>query len=317
MKPAWDLSDGTMNNTTCNNILWPGPVNNVFIVYSALLLVLGLLLNSVALWVFCHRMHQWTETRVYMTNLAVADLCLLCSLPFVLYSLKYDVSDTPICQLSQGIYLVNRYMSISLVTAIAVDRYVAVRHPLRARELRSPGQAAAVCVTLWVIVITSLVVRWRLGVQEGGFCFGNQGRHNFSTSAFSLLGFYLPLAIVVFCSLQVVTVLARRPVTDVGQAEATRKATHMVWANLVVFIVCFLPLHVVLTVQVSLNLHTCAVRHTFSRALSITAKLSDTNCCLDAVCYYYMAKEFQEASKPATSSTKPHKSQDCQSPSLT
>lgn len=306
-----------MNNTTCNNTLWPDSVNNVFIAYSALLLVLGLLLNSAALWVFCYRMHQWTETRVYMTNLAVADFCLLCSLPFVLYSLKNSTSDTPICQLSQGIYLVNRYMSISLVTAIAVDRYVAVRHPLRARELRSPGQAAAVCVTLWVIVVTSLVVRWRLGIQEGGFCFRNQGRHNYSTLAFPLLGFYLPLAIVVFCSLQVVTVLARRPVTDAGQAEATRKATRMVWANLIVFVVCFLPLHVVLTVQVSLSLHTCAVRNTFSRALAITAKLSDTNCCLDAVCYYYMAKEFQEASKLATSSNKPHKSQDSQSLSLT
>ncbi|GAB1285262.1 G-protein coupled receptor 35 [Apodemus speciosus] len=304
-----------MNNTTCNNT--PSSVNNVFIAYSALLLVLGLMLNSVALWVFCRRMHQWTETRVYMTNLAVADLCLLCSLPFMLYSLKYTVSDTPICQLSQGIYLVNRYMSISLVTAIAVDRYVAVRHPLRARELRSPGQAAAVCVALWVIVVTSLVARWRLGIQEGGFCFRNQGRHNYNTSAFPLLGFYLPLAIVVFCSLQVVTVLARRPVTDVGQAEATRKATRMVWANLVVFIVCFLPLHVVLTVQMSLSLNTCAVRNIFSYALAITAKLSDTNCCLDAVCYYYMAKEFQEASKPATSSNKPHKSQDSQSLSLT
>lgn len=307
-----------MNSTTCNSTLtWPASVNNFFIIYSALLLVLGLLLNSVALWVFCYRMHQWTETRIYMTNLAVADLCLLCSLPFVLYSLKYSSSDTPVCQLSQGIYLANRYMSISLVTAIAVDRYVAVRHPLRARELRSPRQAAAVCVALWVIVVTSLVVRWRLGMQEGGFCFSSQTRRNFSTTAFSLLGVYLPLAIVVFCSLQVVTVLSRRPAADVGQAEATQKATHMVWANLAVFVICFLPLHVVLTVQVSLNLNTCAARDTFSRALSITGKLSDTNCCLDAICYYYMAREFQEASKPATSSNTPHKSQDSQILSLT
>lgn len=306
-----------MNNTNCNILPWPAAVNYVFTIYLVLLLVLGLLLNGLALWVFCYRMHQWTETRVYMTNLAVADVCLLCSLPFVLYSLKHSTSDTPICQLSQGIYLVNRYMSISLVTAIAVDRYVAVRHPLRARELRSPRQAVAVCVALWVIVVTSLVLRWRLGIQEGGFCFSSQNRYNFSTTAFSLLGFYLPLAIVAFCSLQVVTALARRPATDVGQAEATQKATRMVWANLAVFIICFLPLHLILTVQVSLNLHTCAARNIFSRALAITAKLSDINCCLDAICYYYMAKEFQEASLPATASGTPHKSQDSQSLSLT
>lgn len=306
-----------MNNTNCSILPWPAAVNHIFTIYLVLLLVLGLLLNGLALWVFCYRMHQWTETRVYMTNLAVADVCLLCSLPFVLYSLKYSTSDTPICQLSQGIYLVNRYMSISLVTAIAVDRYVAVRHPLRARELRSPRQAGAVCVALWVIVVTSLVLRWRLGIQEGGFCFSSQNRYNFSTTAFSLLGFYLPLAIVVFCSLQVVTALARRPATDVGQVEATQKATRMVWANLAVFIICFLPLHLILTVQVSLNLHTCTARNIFSRALTITAKLSDINCCLDAICYYYMAKEFQDASLRATASSTPHKSQDTQSLSLT
>lgn len=306
-----------MNNTNCSAPVWSAAVNYVFIVHLVLLLVLGLLLNGLALWVFCYRMQQWTETRVYMTNLAVADLCLLCSLPFMLHSLNHSTSDTPICQLSQGIYLVNRYMSISLVTAIAVDRYVAVRHPLRARELRSPRQAAAVCVALWVTVVTSLVVRWRLGIQEGGFCFSSQNRYSFSTNIFSLLGFYLPLAVVVFCSLQVVTVLARRPATDLGQAEATRKATRMVWANLVVFIVCFLPLHVVLTLQVALSFHTCAARDIFNRVLIITSKLSNANCCLDAICYYYMAKEFQDASLPATASGTPHKSQDSQSLSLT
>ncbi|XP_049981977.1 G-protein coupled receptor 35 [Alexandromys fortis] len=304
-------------NATCNSDnLWPNALYYVFGVYLVLLLVLGLLLNGLALWVFCCRMRQWTETRVYMTNLAVADLCLLCSLPFVLHSLKHT-SDTPVCQLSQGIYLANRYMSISLVTVIAVDRYVAVRHPIRARELRSPRKAAAVCLALWVVVLSSLVVRWHLGLQEGGFCFRNYGRHGFSTIAFSLLGFYLPLAIVVFCSLQVVTALGQRPATDVVQVEVTRRATHMIWANLAVFIICFLPLHVVLTVKFSLGLSTCAAHFTFSRALSITGKLSDANCCLDAICYYYMAKEFQDASMSALSSSTPHKSQDSQSLTLT
>lgn len=302
-------------NTTCGDLEWPDPVNYVFYIYSLLLLVLGLLLNGLALGVFCCRLHQWTETRIYMTNLAVADLCLLCSLPFMLYSLKHT-SDTPICQLSQGIYLVNRYMSISLITIIAMDRYVAVRHPMRARELRSPRQAAAVCVALWVVVVSSLLVRWHLGLQEGGFCFRNPNKH-ISTIIFSLLGFYLPLAIVVFCSLQVVTALAQRPTTDVGQAEATHKATRMVWANLVVFIICFLPLHVVLTVQIFMSPDTCAARHTFSRALTITGKLSDINCCLDAICYYYMAKEFQDATVATTSSSTPYKSQDSQILTLT
>ncbi|XP_003798327.1 G-protein coupled receptor 35 [Otolemur garnettii] len=284
------------------------PLGQFSYIYLGTLLVLGLLLNGLALWVFCHRMQQWTETRIYMTNLAVADLCLLCTMPFVLYSLKDTSGDTPLCQLSQATYLANRYMSISLVTAIAVDRYMAVRHPLRTRGFRSPRQATAVCALLWVLVISSLVARWVLGMQEGGFCFTNRSRHHNSTVVFSLVGFYLPLAVLVFCSLQVVTALAQRPATDTGQAEATCRAVRMVWANLAVFVVCFLPLHVVLTVRAALGLQPCAA---LECALFFTSKLSDANCCLDAICYYYTAKEFQEASSLAvTPSAKAHKSQD-------
>ncbi|KAM6152750.1 G-protein coupled receptor 35 [Erethizon dorsatum] len=256
-------------------------------------------------------MPQWTETRVYMTNLAVSDFFLLCSLPFMLFSLQ-DTKDTLRCQLSQAIYMVNRYMSISLVTAIAVDRYLAVRHPLHARRLRSPGQAVAVCLALWVLVVGSLLLRLHLGQQEGGFCFRSHSRHNFSSTTFSLLGFYLPLAVLVFCSLQVVMALAQRPAAETGQAEATRKATRMIWANLIVFIVCFLPLHVVLTMQVAMRPSSCAVRKAFSLALSITSQLSNANCCLDAICYYYMAKEFKDASARPTA----HRSQDSQSLTL-
>ncbi|KAB0403640.1 hypothetical protein E2I00_000337 [Balaenoptera physalus] len=229
-----------------------------------------------------------------MANLAVSDLCLLCALPFFLHFLN-STTDTPLCQLSQGIYLANRYMSISLVTAIAVDRYVAVRHPLRARGLRSPRQAVAVCAVLWVLVLGSLVLRWFLDMQDGGFCFSSRSGQNSYTMVFSLLGFYLPLAVL-------------RPAADAGQEEATRKASRMVLANLAVFVVCYLPFHVVLTLRMAMGLHTCAIR----LALRITSRLSDANCCLDAICYYFMVKEFQEASAltalPARA--KAHKSRD-------
>uniref|UniRef100_A0A8I3Q536 G protein-coupled receptor 35 n=1 Tax=Canis lupus familiaris TaxID=9615 RepID=A0A8I3Q536_CANLF len=298
-------------NGTCAR---PHPtwVENVDRTYTGALLVLGLLLNGLALWVLCCRMRPWTETRVYMVNLAAADLCLLCALPFFLHSLK-DTTDTVSCQLSQGIYLANRYLSIGLITAIAVDRYVAVRHPLCARGLRSPRQAAAVCAALWVLVGSSLVLRWALGVQEGGFCFRNPARQSAGTTLFSLLGFYPPLAVLGFCSLQVVAALAERPASGPHQAQATRRATRMVWANLAVFVLCFLPFHVVLTVYAAAGRPTPALCY----ALYVTGKLSDANCCLDAIGYYFVAKEFQEATLLASVPVaKAHRTQDSLSVTL-
>ncbi|KAG8508263.1 G-protein coupled receptor 35 [Galemys pyrenaicus] len=273
---------------------WP---DHMLRAYSGTLLALGLLLNGAALWVLCCRLPRWTETRVYMVNLAAADLCLLCALPFLLRSLRLPAGDSLFCQLSQAVFLVNRYMSVSLVTAIALDRYLALRHPLWARRLRSPGRAGAVCAGLWLLVASSLGVRWWLGRQEGGFCFSSSAREHSSGSVFSLLGFYPPLAVVVFCSLQVLAALARRPATDAAQAEATRKATRMVWANLLVFVVCFLPLHLVLTVRLAWGRGFCPLEY----ALLVTSSLSNANCCLDAVCYYFVAREFQEVSAPRSS----------------
>ncbi|XP_049628851.1 G-protein coupled receptor 35 [Suncus etruscus] len=274
--------------------------------YTGLLLALGLPLNALALWVFCCRLPRWTATHVYMVNLAVADLCLLCTLPTLLFS-KYL---TPLlCYICQGCYLANRYMSISLIMAISLDRYVGVQHPLWARSLRSPGRALALCLLLWVLVGGSLGLRVILASSTGATCLFDALTQDPQPAIFSLLGFYLPLAVLAFCSLRVGAALAQRPVADPGQVEATHKASRMVWANLAVFVACFLPLHLVLTVYLALGpkQHTCALKS----ALFVTSKFSDANGCLDAVCYYYSAKEFQEVSVwPMVCSSKAHPNQD-------
>ncbi|XP_055964322.1 G-protein coupled receptor 35 [Sorex fumeus] len=297
-----------MDNSSCGPCQFrgPGPSQAIHYAYTGLLLALGLPLNALALWVFCCRMPRWTTTHVYMVNLATADLCLLCTLPLLLR--PGHLALLP-CHVSQGCYLANRYMSISLVMALALDRYVAVRHPLRARGLRSPRRALALCAALWVLVTGSLALRGLLGARTNSTCFFGTSEQEPKIVAFSLLGFYLPLAVLVFCSLQVGTALAQRPAADAGQAEATRKAARMVWANLAVFLACFLPLHLVLSVYLALGpgRHTCA----FKCAFFITSKFSDANGCLDAICYYYSAKDFQNASgRPAPLNTKTHKSQD-------
>ena len=110
------------------------------------------------------------------------------------------------------------------------------------------------------------------------------------------------------------TALTQGPKANPGQAEATRKASRMVLANLAVFVVCFLPFHVVLTMHMALGLQTCAIK----MAIQITSRLSDANCCLDAICYYFMAKDFQEASVSTTSpSAKAHKTKDSMTMTLT
>ncbi|XP_044531602.1 G-protein coupled receptor 35-like [Gracilinanus agilis] len=271
-------------------------------VYTGTLLVLGIVFNVVALWVFCCRMRrkQWTETVIYMSNLAVADLCLLCALPIMIYSQRQiKQEDTVLCQVSQSIYLINRYMSISIITAISVDRYVAIQFPMQAKRLRSPGLSAIICALLWVLVIASTVTRMAWQIQYGGFCFLNENAKGSKTTLFSLLGFFIPLVILTFCSVQVIVKLVRKTKTDAREKRAIHKAIWIISANLLVFVACFLPLHVTLSIRLIMEPKTCSSLKIWRYAITITSRLSSANCCLDAICYYFVAKEFQDASAQA------------------
>ncbi|XP_020827893.1 G-protein coupled receptor 35 isoform X2 [Phascolarctos cinereus] len=267
-------------------------------VYISILLVLGIVFNALALWVFCCRMRKkWMETVIYMTNLAVADFCLLCVLPLMLYSLKYSrQEDTVLCQISQSIYLVNSYMSISIIAMIAVDRYVAIRFPMLAKRLRSPGCSAIICAVLWVLVIISIASRLAWQVKDGGFCFSNENIYGSKTFIFSILGFFIPLIILTFCSIQVIVSLVRKKKTDAQEKKVIQKAIWIISANLLIFLVCFLPIHVALNIRRIVEPRTCSSITMWKNVIFITSRLSNANCCLDAICYYFVAKEFQEAS---------------------
>ncbi|XP_001373845.1 G-protein coupled receptor 35-like [Monodelphis domestica] len=266
--------------------------------YLVILLVLGTALNVLALWVFCCRMRRWTEMRVYMANLAGADCCLLLSLPVVLYTMNRDHWEGSfLCTVSQSIYLINGYMSISIITAIAMDRYAAIQYPLRARKWRSPQQAAGTCAVLWLLVIcvVSLPAAWK---QDGkSFCFGKSQTRSFWAIVSSLVLFFIPFVILVFCSVRVLRNLVRKKAQEPTQGRRLfRKAYHVVLANLIIFMVCFLPQHVALLAKLVAEYMeaSCPIIQHVITSVRVASRLANANCCLDALGYYYVVQEFQE-----------------------
>ncbi|XP_037378082.1 G-protein coupled receptor 35-like [Talpa occidentalis] len=264
-----------------------------------LVLALGLPLNAAALWVLGRRLRRWTETRVYMVNLAAADCLLVLSLPGVLSTLGQPrgVEEGTACRVLQGFYHANTYLSVGLLTAVAADRYAALRLPLRARGWRSPRQAALTCAGLWLLVLAAVGLS-AAGLRPGErLCFGRGHTRGPRTLAFSLLLFFLLLPVMGFCSAQVLWHLARERRRAPPQfAGLTLKALHVVAANLVTFLVCFLPLHVALlaTLVAQWTGAACPTVQRVAAFVQVASRLANANCCLDAAGYYFVAKEFQE-----------------------
>ena len=86
----------------------------------------GMVLNTVALYVFCYRTKQKTTSVIYTINLAVTDLLVNLSLPTRIL-LYYSGGTCLTCSYMHIFsYFVNMYCSILFLTCICVDRYLAI-----------------------------------------------------------------------------------------------------------------------------------------------------------------------------------------------
>lgn len=215
--------------------------------------VLGLILNVVALLVFCVVMRKWTESTIYMTSLALMDLLLLFPLPFKMHATTHlwPAHLQPLCSMLESLYFVGIYGSIYIIMCIAGDRWVAICHPFKAKQLRSPKAALGTCVVVWVLVlavISPTIYRFRGAGQADFHCF-----HSFSEKGWSpqviiclqVFGFLLPALVVVYCAVQTIWALQQS-----GQHSPQSQAcVKIIYSSLSAFLVPFTPSHLGILLQ--------------------------------------------------------------------
>ncbi|NWI98362.1 GPR35 protein, partial [Crypturellus undulatus] len=288
-----------MNHTSCNITAYESFPLVQLCVYIPVFLS-GSVLNALALWVFCCKLGKWTETRVYMANLALSDCSLLFTLPFKILSQFYHLKVDRWCLFLEGAYFANRFMSISLITIVAVDRYLTIKYPLKAKMLRSPLKAALASGFLWIVIIATIFLIKEVEIrEEGDLCFEKLSTEpSLITLGIVIGGFFIPLIILSFCSIQVIAELTRKKKEKCHEEKLIRKAVHIVSANMAVFIVCFLPLHIghLLRFIMDSTSSSCSAIQRVNNFVHVASVLANVNCCLDAVCYYFVNKEFKKAS---------------------
>ncbi|NXH97208.1 GPR35 protein, partial [Pachycephala philippinensis] len=149
------------NNCSTTNLELHHHVRLVEFALYSLIFFFGALFNILALWVFFCKMKKWTETRVYVINLVIADFSVICTLPAMVYLLWNKSAQGELCRFIETMYFINMLVSIYIISFISIDRYIAIKHPLKAKAFRSPAKAALLCGILWVLVIMSATVQLR------------------------------------------------------------------------------------------------------------------------------------------------------------
>ncbi|XP_026230780.1 G-protein coupled receptor 55 [Anabas testudineus] len=283
-------------NTTCTEDLLQGWA------YS-LLFLLGFLLNAAALRAFIARRNSWTDTDIYMFNLAIADTALVLFLPFRIYDAFFCLPKTYLCTLLICIHFLNMYASILTTTAISVHRYLTIKFPLQARSWRRKKETAfAVCLLLWLFLVTICAVfRDDNAPDKLWTCYQRCKNERLKTQfvvILLLLGFLVPLIIVVFCSSQMIYILLKGDDKSEerrnDKSEQKKNIVGMITANLIVFIVCYTPIHVGFLVIFFYNpppdwqqLKIPAYVY-----FLVSEWIASTNCCLDSFSYCFLMKQF-------------------------
>ncbi|KAM6127533.1 G-protein coupled receptor 55-like [Phoenicopterus ruber ruber] len=259
---------------------------------------LGLILNALALSMFCCFWKKQTKTSIYMINLALADVLLLLSLPLKLY---YSVTTVfgLVCSFIQSLYFVNTYGSIFIIVCITVDRYICIRHPFEGRANQSPRWAILVCCFIWAGASICSIPMYVFQKNDCLTCFHNMSEQAWSVPfivSLEVFGFLIPLTVMVFCSAQTIRILLKHKSQAKKKVEASG-SLRVIIINLVVFLLCFTPVHLAIFLQCLVRqrvIEDCSLKQTISLFIQVSMMLANLNCCLDAIFYYFAAKEFRE-----------------------
>lgn len=267
-------------NSTAEEDVQP---NVVYAVVFGCIMGLGLPLNAVSLWILLRHHSLKSSIAVFMVNLAMSDLLLVVSLPMRVYfhatgtwPLSYSA-----CILTTMLFRDNILSSAIFISFISVDRLLAVVYPLRSRHLRTSSNAWKAAALVWLFVLVMNIPEVIHSTKQYNnstvqSCFHPERSKTLAGlviaySAAALV--FALLAVNVVCTTMVFWTL-RRHLSDSARINNKVNVMLIFALNLVMFIICFLP--------VSLGLVIVSIPD-----IRPLVCLATANCCLDPLLYYF------------------------------
>ncbi|XP_073402206.1 motilin receptor [Dendrobates tinctorius] len=142
------------------------------------IMVAGIFGNTITIIIIKRYKEMNTTTNFYLSSMAVSDLIILLCLPFDLYRLWRSIPWIFGGFLCKFLYLISEgctYSTILHITALSIERYLAICFPLKAKVFITKRRVKMVIVLLWVIALLSAAPFYHL--------FEIVQIHNYTTSS--------------------------------------------------------------------------------------------------------------------------------------
>ncbi|XP_041866950.1 mu-type opioid receptor [Melanotaenia boesemani] len=270
--------------------------------YSIVCMV-GLVGNVLVMYIIVRYTKMKTATNIYIFNLALADALVTSTLPF--QSVNYLMGTWPfgdmLCKMVMSIDYYNMFTSIFTLTTMSIDRYIAVCHPVKALDFRTPRNAKIVNVCNWILssaiglpvifmastTVTHSIIDCKLIFPHPSWYWDTLLK-----ICVFIFAFIMPVLIITICyGLMILRLKSVRMLSGSQEKDRNlRRITRMVLVVVAVFIVCWTPIHVFVIITALINIPSSTLQ-TITWHFCIA--LGYTNSSLNPVLYGYLDENFK------------------------
>ncbi|XP_063297170.1 neuromedin-U receptor 1 [Pelobates fuscus] len=297
-----------------------------------LIFTVGVVGNTLTCIVILKHKIMRTPTNYYLFSLAISDLLvLLLGMPLELYELW---SNYPFlfgkggCSFKTLLFETVCFASILNVTALSVERFIAVVHPLRAKYVVTRNHAKRVIITVWVMSVlcsipnTSLNGITHLNVVGLGTIPGTavctvvlpRWIYNLVIQITTIVFFFLPMGTISVLYLLIGLRLKREKMLQVLEAKSgdgdtyqnvrlqqekirRRQVTKMLFILVVVFGICWAPFHTERLFWSFIENWTSYMHQVFSFVHVISGVLFYLSSAVNPILYNLLSTRFREMFK--------------------
>ncbi|XP_038659246.1 platelet-activating factor receptor-like [Scyliorhinus canicula] len=283
-------------------------------VFYSFLFIVGLPVNITSLWFLVRGKKGVTEIKIYMISLTVADLLFVIFLPFWIdYSYRKGnwIFSSFMCSLWGSLFYINTYNTILLLALISFTRYLAVSQPVKVAQSTQNVRGFTLTALIWTTTIgaalPTLINHKQHVIGANGSnlrCFEYYQEEGTKIEVLiihlvMLLGFIIGFGVVIANSALILRRLSIDKKTLGPSHRLKTRAFRMVLAVLVIYIVCFLPYHVVHLFWTILVLNfwkpvDCTTRKSVNDVHQVFLCLMCMNCILDPILYCFLTTSFRQ-----------------------
>ncbi|XP_048414263.1 delta-type opioid receptor isoform X1 [Stegostoma tigrinum] len=293
-----------------NFLVMYGIVRRNPVAYVSLLATFGLARNSISIFEYLRPdfLHRYTKmktaTNIYIFNLALADALATSTLPF--QSAKYLMETWPfgelLCKTVLSIDYYNMFTSIFTLTMMSVDRYIAVCHPVKALDFRTPTNAKIVNVCVWLLSSAIGVPVMVMAVTKPGdkgnvmctiqFPAPTWYWDNVTKICVFIFAFVIPVLVITICyGLMILRLKSVRLLSGSKEKDRNlRRITRMVLVVVAIFIICWTPIHIFVIVKTLVEINPSPL---VTASWHFCIALGYTNSCLNPVLYAFLDENFK------------------------